>query len=94
MPGILLESKVCGPVHSDAWICSTLQGVVSAQGSPSIRAGVHADGPPVGSVELTTWPVESTAMQSDVDGQAIEFSCRPASIVVCIHAPEAGLVDT
>jgi hypothetical protein len=94
VPGILLESTVCSPVASDAWICSTLQGVVSAQELPAIRAGVHADGPPVGLVEVTTWPVVSAATQSDADGQAIEFRSRPSSIMVCVHPPEAGLVDT
>jgi hypothetical protein len=71
-----------------------LHGVVSVQGSPASSAGVQADGPPVGSLELTTWPVESTATQSDADGQAIELRLRPLSIVVCVHAPDAGSVET
>jgi hypothetical protein len=81
------------PLPSDAWSCSTLQGVMSLHASPSISAVVQAPGPPVGSVEVTTCPVESAATQSEIDGQAIDVSTRPLSIVDRFQGPVAGLVE-
>jgi hypothetical protein len=74
------ESSVCRPVASDAWMLAEVW-------SGSIRAGVHADRPAVGSVEVTTLPDESTATQSDADGQAIELRSPPASIIVWVQVP-------
>ena len=90
VPGNWPESRVWRPVPSEASICSTLHGVVSVQGLPSMSAGVQVDGPPAGSVEVTTWPFVSPATHSDTDGHAIEFSHRPSSIVALFQLPAAG----
>src|SRR5947209_17485364 len=83
-------STMRGPPRSETWICSTLQDVVSAQGSPSTSIGVQADGPPEGSVEVITWPTASVATHSEVDGQEIDVSRWPPSIIEVVHAPAGG----
>jgi hypothetical protein len=62
-------------------------------GVPSMSAGVQVDGPPAGSVEVTTWAFVSRATHSDTDGHAIELRHRPSSIVALCQLPAAGLVE-
>jgi hypothetical protein len=55
----------------------------------------HAPAPPAGSVEVTTFPKESTAAQNDVLGHDTAFSTRPRSAGAAFHAPglQAGFVE-
>ncbi|MGH2883262.1 MAG: hypothetical protein ACRDPA_11290 [Solirubrobacteraceae bacterium] len=76
-PGSLLESILNWPVLSEVSIDSMLQVWPSVQGSPSSSSGVHADGPPAGLVELSTWPFASVATHSDAEAHETEVSLSP-----------------
>ena len=91
-PGNRPESRMCRPLRSDAWICSSLQAVDALQGSAS-RVAIHVAGPSVGLVEVITCPSWSTATHSDAEGQAIEVRSLPPSMVVLVQAPAVGLVE-
>jgi hypothetical protein len=62
---------------------------------PSTSVRVHANAPPVGSVEVKIPPAPSLATQREVDGQEILLIHVPGSMVALAHAaaPPVGSVE-
>jgi hypothetical protein len=98
-----LEAPVAGDVDVNSYPVSPstathrpLKGQEMAESSSGVTLDtVQADEPPVGFVEVTTFPLASTATQSVVEAHAIDIGVLVLSTLVVVQAlaPPVGFVD-
>ena len=77
---------------SPSWPTATQSDVEGQEtllsGPAATRAALQVDASPVGSVEVTTFPAESTAAQNEAEGH--DTAVRPLSKVWSVRSKAAG----